>query len=120
MYKWFSISFKWQFENSYSYFFLLHKDLIIINGWLKSHIVLKASQKMDQGFMKAIFGKLISSIRLQKSDLERIFYYTYKYKIAIYTDSLSFHQSANLKIAITTSLYSIETSLLLASGLSYI
>ena len=64
MHKRFTILLKWQFENNYSYFFLLDKDFIIIDKWLRLHIVLKTSQKVDQSFIKVIFGKVISSIRL--------------------------------------------------------
>ncbi len=62
---------------------------------------------------------MILSIRLQKRDLEKIFYYTYKYKITTGTSDLLFHQSGNLKITIATSLYSTETSILLMGGLVY-
>ena len=109
MYRRFIIFSNWQFENSYSYFFLLHENFTIINGRLKSHIILKASQKADQGFMKAIFGNIIPRIRLQKSDLKKISYYVYKYKIATYISSLLFHQSGNLIIAIATSFYFMKT-----------
>ena len=65
------------------------------------------------------FGKVISSIRLQKSDLERIFYYAYKYKIATYISNLLFYQSGDLKTAIAIFLYSMKISLLLSGGLGY-
>lgn len=74
---------------------------------------------MDQGFIKATFKIVIPSIRLQKTDLKRIFYYIYKYKITTWIDNLPFYQSSNLKIAITTSFYFIEISILSASGLGY-
>ncbi len=79
------------FENNYNYLSLVYRDFTIINGQLRSQIVLKVSQKADQVFMKAIFGKVIINIRLQKSDLERIFYYAYKYKIATCIGDLPFY-----------------------------
>ncbi len=58
-----------------------------------------------------LFKKVVLSLRLQKSDLKRIFYYTYKYKITIYIGGLLLYQNTDLKIAIATSLYSMKTSL---------
>ena len=69
--------------------------------------------------MKATFRKVILYIRLQKSYLKKIFHYAYKYKIAIYTSDLPFHQSDNFKIAIATSFYSTETLLLSTGSLGY-
>lgn len=69
--------------------------------------------------LEIAFGKMISSIRLQKKDLGRIFHYVYKYKITIYIGGLSFHQSSDLKTAIATSLYITETFLLSMGGLGH-
>lgn len=62
---------------------------------------------------------MILNIRLQKSDLKKIFYYVYKYKIAIYKSNLLFDQNGNLKIAVVISLYFILTLLLSTGGLGY-
>lgn len=70
--------------------------------------------------MKATFGNIISSIRLQKSDLKRIFYYIYEYKIATCKGDLLFHKSGDLKTAIAISFFPTETSLLSMDGLNYI
>lgn len=67
-----------------------------------------------------VFEKVMLSIRLQKKDLKRIFHYTYKYKIIKCINSLLFYQSDDLKTAIAISFYSIETLLLLTSGLGHI
>ena len=42
-------------------------------------------------YLEILFGNEILSIKLQKSDLKKIFYYAYKYKIAIYIGSLLFY-----------------------------
>lgn len=54
--------------------------------------------------MKEKFEKIISNVWLQKSDLKKIFYYIYKYKIAIYISGLLFYKNDNfMKIAIIIS-----------------
>lgn len=66
MHKQFTILSKWQFENSYSYFSLLYKDFTIIDKEFKSHIILKALQKVGQDFIKVIFRKMILSKIVEK------------------------------------------------------
>ncbi len=86
--------------------------------WLGKEVI--ASCLSSFCHSKMAFGLVISSKRLRKKDLGRIFHYAYKYKIAICTGGLPFHQSSNLKSAITTFFYSMSTSLLSTGGLSYI
>lgn len=53
MHRQFTISLKKQFENSYSYLFLLYEDFIIIDKWFRLHIILKNLIKSGSRFYKS-------------------------------------------------------------------